>query len=134
MKPVSILLILLSVTLMACGQAPTAGNHSANPAARAAAVLTGDEVGAILGSPGDFPWKASRGDMAYKTATLGLETTVGIDVQNDPEQAMAGARKATSMLGGTPEAVPNLGDDAFFGATSVLYGPQGRQRHNDLAT
>ena len=38
---------------------------------------------------------------------------------------MAGARKATGMLGGTPEDVPHLGDDAFFGAMSVLYVRKG---------
>jgi hypothetical protein len=124
MKPVSIFLILFSVTLMACGQAPTAaGEHSANPP-RGSGVLTGDEVGAILGSPVTSVEGAAT-DMAYKTATLGLETTVGIEVQHDSEQAMAGARKATSMLGGVPEAVPKLGDEAFFGAMSVLYVRKG---------
>jgi hypothetical protein len=38
---------------------------------------------------------------------------------------MAGARKATAMLGGTPEEVPNLGDEAFFGAMSILYVRKG---------
>ena len=36
------------------------------------------------------------------------------------DQAMAGPRKATAMLGGSPEEVPKLGDEAFFGAMSVL--------------
>jgi hypothetical protein len=124
MKPVSILLILLSVTLTACGQAPTAAaGQSAHPP-RGSGVLTGDEVGAILGSPVTSVEGAAT-DMAYKTATLGLETTVGVEVEDDSEQAMAGARKATSMLGGAPETVPNLGDEAFFGAMSVLYVRKG---------
>ena len=35
------------------------------------------------------------------------------------------SRKATAMLGGTPEEVPNLGDEAFFGAMSILYVRKG---------
>jgi len=81
-------------------------------------------VTAILGAPVTSVEGAAT-DMQYKTATLSLETAVGIESQEDSEQAMAGARKATGMLGGTPEEVPNLGDEAFFGAMSVLYVRKG---------
>ncbi len=47
------------------------------------------------------------------------------DSHGPPDQAMAGARKATAMLGGAPEEVPNLGDEAFFGAMSILYVRKG---------
>jgi hypothetical protein len=124
MKPVSILLALVSVTLLACGQAPTASiEHTSDPP-RGSGVLTGEEVGAILGDPVTSV-EGVASDMSYKTATLGLETTVGIELQDNSEQAMAGARKATSMLGGAPEEVAKLGDEAFFGAMSVLYVRKG---------
>jgi hypothetical protein len=63
--------------------------------------------------------------MEYKTGTLALEVSVGIEAAGDSEQAMSGARKATTMLGGAPEEVAGLGDDAFFGAMSVLYVRKG---------
>ena len=44
---------------------------------------------------------------------------------DDAVQAMAGARTATKFLGGVPEAVPGLGDEAFFGAMSILYVRKG---------
>jgi hypothetical protein len=52
-------------------------------------------------------------------------TTVGVESQDDSVEAMSGARKATGMLGGTPEVVPNLGEEAFFGAMSILYVRKG---------
>ena len=87
-------------------------------------MLTRDEVSAILGVP-VTSMEGAATDMEYRTDTLSLETTVGIETQEDSNQAMAGARKATSMLGGTPEEVPNLGDEAFFGAMSILYVRKG---------
>ena len=87
-------------------------------------MLTRDEVSAILGVP-VTSMEGAATDTQYKTDTLSLETAVGIETQEDSDQAMAGARKATAMLGGTPEEVPNLGDEAFFGAMSVLYVRKG---------
>src|SRR5260370_5032946 len=114
------------------GKAPTAterskksSQHSASSRQdRGRGVLTREEVAAILGSPVTSAEGAAT-DMEYKTDTLSLETTVGIEAQNDSQQAMAGARKATTMLGGAPEDVPNLGDESFFGAMSVLYVRKG---------
>jgi hypothetical protein len=123
---------LLAICLTACGKSPTVAAHaekssqhdasSRQEAARG--VLTREEVSAILGQPVTSAEGAAT-DMDYKTGTLSLETTVGVENENDSEGSMAGARKATGMLGGTPEDVPHLGDDAFFGAMSVLYVRKG---------
>jgi len=117
---------------MACGKAPTPTGVSTkmtqqvspDRADRGRGVLTREEVTAILGAP-VTSMEGAATDMQYKTDTLSLETTVGIESQEDSDQAMAGARKATAMLGGTPEEVPNLGDEAFFGAMSILYVRKG---------
>jgi hypothetical protein len=123
---------LLTTCLIACGQSP-APTDSAQKSAQhpvsshrdlGRAVLTREEVAAILGSPVTFAEGAAT-DMEYRTDTLSLETTIGIEVDNDSEMAMTGARKATTMLGGTPEEVPDLGDEAFFGSMSVLYVRKG---------
>ena len=132
MKVPAFTLSLLMICVMACSKSPTATERSqessqhsaASPQDRGRGVLTREEVAAILGSPVTSAEGAAT-DMEYKTATLSLETTVGIEVQNDSEQAMAGARKATTMLGGAPEEVSHLGDEAFFGAMSVLYVRKG---------
>jgi hypothetical protein len=123
---------LLAIWLTACGKSPTAAAHAEKSAQHDAAnhreagrgVLTREEVSAILGQPVTSAEGAAT-DMDYKTATLSLEATVGVEDENDSEGSMAGARKATGMLGGTPEDVPHLGDDAFFGAMSVLYVRKG---------
>ena len=123
---------LLAICLTACGKSPAAKVHAEKTAQYDTAsrqdagrgVLTRDEVSAILGQPVTSAEGAGT-DMDYKTATLSLEATVGIENENDSEESMAGARKATGMLGGTPEDVPHLSDDAFFGAMSVLYVRKG---------
>ncbi len=122
---------LLAICLTACGKSPTATAHAEKSTHHAAGrqeagrgVLTQEEVSAILGQPVTSAEGAAT-DMQYKTATLSLETTVGVENENDAEGSMVGARKATGMLGGTPEDVPHLGDDAFFGAMSVLYVRKG---------
>src|ERR1700730_11488978 len=112
-------LSLLTLTcLAACGKAPGDAARSATP------LLTKEEVGAILGNP-VTPVEGETTDMDYKTAVVGIEVTIGIERENDPQLAMSGARKATGMLGGAPEDVPNLGEEAFFGAMSVLYVRRG---------
>ena len=111
-----------------CGKAPSGATAMiSGPATsdissgrRSSTPLTKEEVGAILGSAvtsveGDLT------DNVYKTAVVGLEVTIGLERENDAQLAMSGARKATGMLGGTPKEVPNLGEEAFFGAMSVLY-------------
>jgi hypothetical protein len=110
---------LLTLTcLAACGKAPGDAARSAAP------LLTKEEVGAILGNTVTSVEGAAT-DMDYKTAVVGIEVTIGIERENDSQLAMSGARKATGMLGGAPEDVPNLGEEAFFGAMSVLYVRRG---------
>jgi hypothetical protein len=121
-----------AMCLLACGKTPVPPGNSTkmapldspSPQNRGRGVLTREEVTAILGAPVTSMQGAAT-DMQYKTDTMSLETSVGIEVQEDSDQAMAGARKATSMLGGTPEEVPHLGDEAFFGAMSILYVRKG---------
>jgi hypothetical protein len=118
--------------LMACGKAPAPTGQSTKllqqvspgRADRSRGVLTREEVAAILGAP-VTSMEGAATDMQYKTDTISLETSVGIEVQQESDQAMAGARKATAMLGGAAEEVPNLGDEAFFGAMSILYVRKG---------
>jgi hypothetical protein len=132
MKVLSFGLSLVTTCLIACGQAPSVTGYSEKSAQhpissrqdRGRGALTREEVAAILGSP-VISVEGAATDMEYKTDTLSLETTVGIEAENDSGQAMAGARKATAMLGGAPEDVANLGDEAFFGAMSVLYVRKG---------
>lgn len=131
MKILACALGVMAMCLSACGKTPTPTGQS-KPTREVAqsrqtkgrGVLTREEVTAILGAP-VTSMEGSASDMEYKTDTLSLETTVGIEVQQDSDQAMTGARKATAMLGGAPEDVPNLGDEAFFGAMSVLYVRKG---------
>ena len=122
---------VMAICVSACSKTPTPTGQS-NPArelsqsshTRNRGVLTREEVTAILGAP-VTSMEGAATDMQYKTDTLSLETSVGIETQEDSDQAMAGARKATAMLGGAPEEVSNLGDEAFFGAMSVLYVRKG---------
>jgi len=132
MKLLSFCLCVTAMGLLACGKAPTPAGQSMKMAQqvsssrgnRSRGVLTREEVTAILGAP-VTSMEGAATDMEYKTDTLSLETSVGIETQEDSNQAMAGARKATAMLGGAPEEVPDLGDEAFFGAMSILYVRKG---------
>jgi hypothetical protein len=132
MKLLACSLGVTAMCLMACGKTPTPTGQSTKlvqqvspgRADRGRGVLTREEVTAILGAP-VTSMEGAATDMQYKTDTMALETSVGIEVQQDSDQAMAGARKATAMLGGAAEEVPNLGDEAFFGAMSILYVRKG---------
>ena len=132
MKLLACSLGVMAMCLMACGKTPAPTGQSTKMAQlvspgradRGRGVLTREEVTAILGAP-VTSMEGAATDMQYKTDTMALETSVGIEVQQDSDQAMAGARKATAMLGGAAEEVPNLGDEAFFGAMSILYVRKG---------
>ena len=118
------------MALNACGAPTTTGSAGSKTETNAAArderapVLTKEEVGAVLGSA-VISVDGRPADMNYRTAVIGLETTIGIETERDPAMAIDGARKATSMLGGASEDVPHLGDEAFFGAMSILYVRKG---------
>ncbi len=95
------------------------------PAAKGAAdpVLTKEEVAAVLGHP-VTTIEGTGANLTYKTDLLGLETMIEVEQKRSEKsavQAIAGARTATKFLGGEPEAVPGLGDEALFGAMSTLY-------------
>jgi hypothetical protein len=90
-------------------------------------VLTKEEVAAVLGHP-VTTIEGKGTNLTYKTDVLGLETGVEVEQKhsvNAAVQAMAGARTATKFLGGVPEDVPGLGDEALFGAMSTLYVRKG---------
>ena len=129
MKTCPLSLLLMLASLVACGKTPggalqpASAPHAGNqPRSRDAgqAALSKEEVAAILGSPVTSV-DGTAADMSYKTAVIGLETSIDIELSDDGGGAINGARKATGMLGGTPENIPNLGDEAFFGAMSLLY-------------
>ena len=90
-------------------------------------VLTKEEVAAVLGQPvTTIDGKGTN--LTYKTDVLGLEAMVEVEQKHTVKgavQAMAGARTATKFLGGVPEEVPGLGDEALFGAMSTLYVRKG---------
>ena len=132
MKLLTCFLGVMGICLVACGKTTVAPGQStqmvqqvsSSRANRGRGVLTREEVTAILGAP-VTSMEGAATDMEYKTDTMGLETSVGVELEQDSDEAMAGARKATTMLGGSPEEVPKLGDEAFFGAMSVLYVRKG---------
>ena len=116
--------------------APPAGSaaRTGRPAERGTAnpVLTKEEVAAILGQP--VTTVDGKGtNLTYKTDVMGLETMIEVEQNRSVKgavQAIAGARTATKFLGGVPEEVPGLGDEALFGAMSTLYVRKG----NDVIT
>jgi hypothetical protein len=132
MKAPSLPLVLTIACLAACSKAPVGAMQPANASQMssrssrdvARPILTKEEVAAILGSPVTSA-EGAAADMGYKTDVIGLEATIGIESSNDAVGTINGARKATGMLGGTAEDVPNLGDEAFFGAMSILYVRKG---------
>jgi len=102
---------------------------AARPVSKGAAdaVLTKEEVAAVIGQP-VTAIEGTGTNLTYKTDVMGLETMIELEPHRSVEgavQAIAGARTATKFLGGVPEAVPGLGDEALFGAMSVLYVRKG---------
>src|SRR5664279_5156180 len=141
MKGVSLAFVLAlcpGLLLMGCGKAPSGAADPAGapgrPAARArrgkvdvAALLTKEEVGAILGQPVTSV-EGEGTHLKYKTDVLLLEAGIELEQKDDiadAVQQMQAARTATGFLGGKPEVVPNLGDEALFGAMSFLYVRKG---------
>ncbi|MEP7132970.1 MAG: hypothetical protein ABI914_07380 [Acidobacteriota bacterium] len=126
----------ISLAMVACGgKAPNGSTavSSTGPARQAGrssgeidtpALLTKEEVSAIIGAQVTSLESNSKSNVTYKTANPMLEASLEAERRHgvsDAEESMAGARKATNLLGGKPEAVAGLGDDAFFGAMSFLY-------------
>jgi hypothetical protein len=91
------------------------------------AILTKEEVGAVLGKP-VTSMDGKGTNLNYKTEVAMLETNVEIEQKDDEDdavRALQGARTATGMLGGKAETVAGLGDEAIFGAMSLLYVRKG---------
>ena len=123
--------IVLSLALLACSKP---ASNSASPALAASAgtpdkphnqprgkpILTKEEVADVLGHP-VTEIEGTGTSLTYKTDIIGLETGIAVEQDDDAVGAMDGARTATKFLGGKPEDVPNLGDEAFFGANPFLY-------------
>jgi hypothetical protein len=115
----------------AAAELPRSGSaaHTARSAVKgtADAILTKEEVSAILGQL-VTSIEGTGTNLTYKTDVMGLEAMVEVEHNHSVEgalQSMSGARTATKFLGGAPEDVPGLGDEALFGATSTLYVRKG---------
>ena len=123
--------IVFSLALVACSKP---ASNSASPALAATAgtpdkplnqprgkpILTKEEVAKVLGHP-VTEVEGSGTSLTYKTDVIGLETDIEVEQDEDAAGSMDAARTSTGVLGGKPENVPNLGDEAFFGAMSFLY-------------
>ena len=132
------LLLLGSFALMAiaCGRAAASkATATASAPSRAtgrrssgridtASLLTKQDASAALGVTVTSLDSSGDSSVTYKTADPMFEAGLEAERKNDTADAlmtMAGARKATGFLGGTPQPAAGLGDDAFYGAMSVLY-------------
>jgi hypothetical protein len=116
---------LLPAAMTGCGK-PTGGGRSAAKTA-AVPVLTKEEVSAVVGER-VISVEGTGTSLTYKTGVMGFETSIELEQKDgvdDAIQSLQGARTATGILGGKPEAVPRLGDEAFFGAMSFLYVRKG---------
>jgi hypothetical protein len=92
------------------------------------AILTREEVATVIGLPVTAVEQTGATDFTYKTADLSIQAGIEIDRHGDVAdaiQAMAGARTATKLLGGTPQPEASLGDESLYGAFSVLYVRRG---------
>jgi hypothetical protein len=101
-----------------------AGRKSSSGRIDTASLLTKDEASAVLGVPVTVLERSGNSSVTYKTADPMFEASLEAERKSDTEDAilaMTGARKATALLGGTPQPAPGLGDDAFYGAMSILY-------------
>ena len=118
------LALCTGVFLEGC-KAKSGGPEASAPVGKRAGsgALTKEEVGAILGVP--VTGVEGTNTLTYKTATIFIKVSIVVEQDRDSVESMDGARKATAMLGGTVEAVPGLGDEAFFGAMSMLYVRKG---------
>jgi hypothetical protein len=106
------------------------GEHSASSGGdAAAALLTKEEVGGIIGVPVTEIEMSGRSDATYKTATMGLDASIEVERKNDEADAIQSfnaARTVTKgMFGGKAEPVTGVGDEALYGAFNVLYVRKG---------
>ncbi len=110
-------------TASAAAPSRASGRHSSGRI-DTASLLTKEDASAALGVPVTSLDSSGESSVTYKTADPMFEAGLEAERKNDTADAlltMAGARKATGFLGGTPQPAAGLGDDAFYGAMSVLY-------------
>ena len=111
----------------AVGSGRSAANRSRATRDSADPILTKEEVGAIIGVP-VTSIEGKGTNLTYKTDDTFIETQIELEERDEDGfgvQSMEGAHTATKFLGGTAEAVPGLGDEAFFGGMSFLYVRKG---------
>jgi hypothetical protein len=100
------------------------GAHRTSGRIDATALVTKAEASAIFGVPVTTIEPSGQSSVTYKTADPMFEATLEAERSHSNDDAlltMDGARKATKLLGGAPQTAAGLGDDAFYGAMSVLY-------------
>ncbi len=82
----------------------------------------------MLGVPVVEIEASGNASVNYKTADPMMYASLEVERKDSDDDAlgeMEGARKATNLLGGTPQPAAGIGDDAFFGAMSILYVRKG---------
>lgn len=108
-----------------------AGHHSRSDGSEASALLSKEEVGAIIGYPVIDIEMSGKADAHYKTASMGVEASIEVERKDDEAdaiQSIEAARHVTEhAFGGKGGKVPGVGDDAVYGAFNVLY-----VRKNDM--
>jgi hypothetical protein len=112
------------VTSLLSGSA--SGRHSSGSSGDVrSALLSKEEVGAIIGIPVTSIVMSGKSDASYRTATMGMDSSIEVNRTRDEADAiqnMAAARQVTrSAFGGKAEAVAGIGDEALYGAFNVLY-------------
>ena len=130
MKAPGFPLVLTIACLAACGKAPVGAMQPANASQMssrssrdvARPILTKEEVAAILGSPVTSAEGAAT-DMDYKKEAVGRLDPIFKTLA--PGRGDIARTPGREKMGGTAEDVPNLGDEAFFGAMSILYVRKG---------
>ena len=112
-------------------RAAASGRHgSASAGDAGSALLSKEEVGAIIGVPVTTIEMTGKSDAKYKTAEMGMEASIEVERKDEADaiQSMDAARQVTRhAFGGKAETIAGLGDDAVYGAFNVLY-----VRKNDL--
>jgi hypothetical protein len=113
-----------SAKVAASDSHPAGAHKTSSGRIDATALVTKDEASAIFGVPVTTIEPSGQSSVTYKTADPMFEATLEAERSHSNDDAlltMDGARKATKLLGGAPQTAAGLGDDAFYGAMSVLY-------------
>ena len=122
----------VAATTLPDSEASTGSNrHSSSSSNVGDALLSKEEVGAIVGTPVTSIEMSGKTDANYKFANVMMEASIEIERKNDQADAiqdMEAARLVTRRaFGGKAETVAGVGDDALYGALNVLH-----VRRNDI--